>query len=254
MHIYLSSHIRPALESLLEELQLLSRNHATPSVSQVIEILEEIAMHSPLPDYQRARIFAPDMNGSLRHIDEVYYHDLHHFTIHQSLDYGFPTHPMLSKSLALKLALRFLSSLELNDDDDNIDDIDMGEDLTTRINSVLRDYDINFALNEFLANAADAGASRFSILLDHRSFESRSILCPDMAEFQQGPSLVLHNDAVFSEKDFIGLRRIGIGGKTTGSDTIGKFGLGALSLFHFTDVCTCSSSSFVINLLTFYNL
>lgn len=203
---------------------------------QALQVLEEIASHNNIPDYQRAKIFVPDKTGSLRQIDEVYYDDLNRHEMHHLGSYGVSAHPTVSKSLASKLLLRFLSSLELGDDEDDIDDMALGEDLTTRISGVLRDYDINFALNEFLANAADATASQFSLLLDQRSFESRSILSPDMAKFQQGPSLILHNDAVFTVKDFTGLRSIGMGGKTTESDTIGRFGLGALSLFHFTDV------------------
>jgi hypothetical protein len=153
--------------------------------------------------------------------------------------YGFPTHTALSQSLASDLSLRFLSSLELGEaeeEDEDDDDDDIREDLVTRIHGVLNDYDIKYALNEFLANAADAGASRFSVLLDERSHDSRTIISAQMAEFQKGPALVLFNNEVFGSKDFSGLRRIGEGGKTRSSDTIGRFGLGALSLYHFTEV------------------
>jgi len=226
----------------LDELEILSGNNVntTLSISQALRLLEEIAtqLHGMVPENQRARIFVPDQTGVLRRVDEVYYDDLNRSGVTQKLDYGVPSHPDLSKSLASGIALRFLSSLELgeDDDDDDVDDMDMEEDLCIRIAGVLKDHDVKYALNEFLANAVDAGASRFSVLLDSQSFESKTVISPEMAEFQQGPSLILHNDKMFKEKDFFGLRKIGQGGKSGDSDTIGRFGLGALSMFHFTEV------------------
>jgi hypothetical protein len=178
----------------------------------------------------------------MRQIDEIYYDDLNVSETTRRPVSGTPAHPHLSKSLASRITLQFSSSLALDegdddDDDDDVDDIDMGEDLCTRIASVLKDHDISYALNEFLANAADAKASQFSVLLDKRSFESSTVLSPEMVQFQQGPSLILHNDAIFSKEDFSGLRKVGQGGKSAEYDTIGRFGLGALSLFHFTEVC-----------------
>lgn len=118
-----------------------------------------------------------------------------------------------------------------------IDDEDMHEDLTTRISNVLRQYSVEQAPNEFLANAADAGADIFNLLLDSKHFPCRQILNEKMSDFQSGPALIIHNNGVFTEVDFKGIRRTGLGGKQSREDTIGRFGLGSLAMFHFTEVC-----------------
>jgi len=225
---------------MLDELELLSRNHGTASVSQALQILEQITaqLGRNISENTRERMFVPDHNGVLKRVHDIYSDDLNRLEDTLRLEFGTPAHPKLSKSLAFAIPLRFLSSLNLGEeDDDDVDDMDMGEDLCIRIAGVLKDHDIRYALNEFMANAADAGASRFSVLLDTNSFESTTVISPGMAKFQQGPSLILHNDAIFTDKDFYGLRKIGQGGKLADFDTIGRFGLGALSLFHFTEVC-----------------
>ena len=216
---------------MLYELERVS-DHVT-----ALQLLELIAvqLRGNITDSQRERIFVPNREGVMRQIDEVYYEDLNVSEATRRLDFGTPAHPGLSKSLASRITLRFLSSLVLDegdsDDYDDDDDIDMGEDLCTQlcthIASVLKDSDISYALNEFLANAVDAKASEFSITLDKRSFESATVLSSEMVKFQQGPSLILHNNGNFSKEAFFALRK----------GASGRFGLGALSLFHFTEVC-----------------
>ena len=49
----------------------------------------------------------------------------------------------------------------------------------------------------------------------------------------QGTSLVVHNDGIFSRQDFMGILQTSIGGKR---GRTGVIGLGALSMFHFTEV------------------
>jgi hypothetical protein len=174
---------------MLFELEHLSGDVTKLPVSVALQLLEQIGsqLHGNITDCQRKRIFVPDREGTMRRIDEVYYDDLNRSDASQRLTFGTPAHPSLSKSLAIRITLPLSSSLMLDeggDDDDDVDDTDMGEDLCTRIASVLKDYDINYALNEFLANAADAKASQFSILIDSQSFESTTVLSPDMAKFQ----------------------------------------------------------------------
>ncbi|TDL15335.1 hypothetical protein BD410DRAFT_845281 [Rickenella mellea] len=97
-------------------------------------------------------------------------------------------------------------------------------------------YQIEYASNEWIANADDANASQVSLLLDERTFRGSKLLTPTMKEFQECPSLVIHNDSVFTKDDFAGLAQIGVGGKGALPDKIGRFGLGALSFYHFTEV------------------
>jgi sacsin len=115
---------------------------------------------------------------------------------------------------------------------------DMGESLTSRIKNVLVEYDVKQAFTEFLANAADAKATDFGITLDERCVTAHHVLSPAFAQFAEvkTPYLTIFNNSVFKETDWDGILDTGIGGKANESDTIGRFGLGALSMFHFTDV------------------
>ncbi|KAJ6502042.1 hypothetical protein C8R45DRAFT_1070605 [Mycena sanguinolenta] len=224
----------PCLETLLAELESTDRKLAREMLKDAIELLKEIA--AILPDHSRGyeRIFLPGKDGFLHPIAQVYYVDggASDFRPEQ----GFPAHSQVSESLARDLKVQFLSSLELGEDDDDEDDLQMGEDFTKRVEGVLKEHDIFHALNEFLANAVDAQATDFSIQLDQRTFPHSKVLAPGLSDLQKRPSLIIYNDAKFTDTDFRGLRQVGQGGKRANPDSIGRYGLGALSLFHFTDV------------------
>ena len=148
-------------------------------------------------------------------------------------------HSVLSSSLRAKLQIPSLGSLHLQPMP--FQGEDMREDLTTRISNVLRQYDIEQAFNELLANAADAGATKCNFLLDcdeARNAPSNLLLCESMAPFCRGPALVVHNNAEFTEDDIRGICRVGRGGKEEHESSIGRFGLGALSFYHFSEVCS----------------
>ncbi|KAJ3984365.1 hypothetical protein F5890DRAFT_1474609 [Lentinula detonsa] len=211
----------PSIDSLIQALI------ESETLDQRIAFLSELSSpKNRFTDQQRDSILAPDFTSALRRLSELYYNDL-----------GVP----------------FLSSLRLDSQDDididndvDGDDDDMAESLIERIRSVLVDYDIQYSFNEFLANAVDAGASQFKVLLDTKLFGSSRVLCSEMSIFQQGPAMVLYNNAVFSNEDFRGVRKIGEGGKKETSGTIGKFGLGALSFYHFSEVAFIVSGEFIL--------
>lgn len=202
----------------------------------VISILQYIASHPDYKDVQdshRERVLIPTRNGNSRPSPQVYFEDISATDILFIPSELVPAHPLISRDLALKLKLQFSSSLALGDEDE--DEEQMTEDLMHRIASVCSDHGVEYAFNEFLANAADAGAQKFTSLIDERTFSKQSIISSAMNSLQ-GPALLLFNDKPFTDDDFIGIRRIGKGGKLNNPDTIGRFGLGALSLFNFTDV------------------
>ena len=62
----------------------------------------------------------------------------------------------------------------------------------------------------------------------------------------QGPSLLVYNDAVFSEADFRSLARIGQGGKLNRVSATGRFGLGFNSTYHLTDTPTFVSGDYLV--------
>ncbi|KAJ7172036.1 hypothetical protein C8R46DRAFT_1190033 [Mycena filopes] len=225
---------KPSLDTLVAELELLADHTSNRSsiALEAVDILAEVAGMIQDSDADQAleRLRVPGADDILRPIAEVYFEDtLSDFrTTHLHA-----VHPNISRAVAQKIAIPFLSHLELGNEDD---DMQMGEDFTRRVRGVLAEYDVQYALNEYLANAIDAKATEFSITLDERTFESSRVFTSRLGDLQRRPSILLFNNAVVKPEDFRGLRMVGQGGKGSDPDTIGRYGLGALSLFHFTDV------------------
>jgi sacsin len=113
---------------------------------------------------------------------------------------------------------------------------DMGEQPTTTIRNRLREYTEQQLLTEFVVNAVDAGATEFGVLVDELQNTGKETLSHEMDKFQACQSLVIHNNALFTDKDFDGICNTGIGGKQSRTDSIGQFGSGALTMFHFSEV------------------
>ncbi|KIO21525.1 hypothetical protein M407DRAFT_10337 [Tulasnella calospora MUT 4182] len=86
-----------------------------------------------------------------------------------------------------------------------------------------------------MANADDAGAESVTFLVDEASFHGRRVI-GKLASFQSGPALVVHNTSVFTDDDFERLGNIGQGGKVGRVNSIGRFGPGALSFYHFSEL------------------
>jgi hypothetical protein len=220
---------------------------ATPLVTRVVDLLKNFD-HGALTDIERLRILVPDQQGQLHPLSNVYFNDLGE-RIHA---YDIPNNTIIANSvigrdLAMTLGMQTVISLDLQEIEE--DEEDMGEKLTDRISTLLLQYTIEQAFNEFLANAADAGATSFEILLDeYRTVGSENLLSLEMKELQLCPALVIHNNSTFTNKDFKGILRVGTGGKRDRMDTIGQFGLGSLVMFHFTEVsgeysCLASTES-----------
>ncbi|KAG9042576.1 hypothetical protein FS837_010678 [Tulasnella sp. UAMH 9824] len=235
-------HSRPTEASLLSTLreistELLDANIATLTRDELIHtsilILEERCRTFQGSDSEFQRMLIPTVSCQLAPAAEVLFNDMGGDSTCPPAGFQF-AHPQVSLSLAYDLSIRRLSEEEFSQAGDDIESFHMGEDLTVRIRGVLQDYDIDHSGNEWVANADDAGASSVTFLVDEATFEGRRII-PGLKDFQSGPALVVHNDGVFTEDDFTGLRNIGQGGKSGRTDSIGRFGLGALSFYHFTD-------------------
>eukprot|EP01063_Lacrimia_lanifica_P037223 TRINITY_DN757_c3_g1_i2.p1 TRINITY_DN757_c3_g1~~TRINITY_DN757_c3_g1_i2.p1 ORF type:complete len:3788 (+),score=1393.80 TRINITY_DN757_c3_g1_i2:1139-11365(+) len=125
---------------------------------------------------------------------------------------------------------------------DGIADWDIGESygqsesITARIKAIIGDYvdDVGI-INELIQNADDAGATRFSLMLDKSAYGTKTLLGTSM-EPHQGPAMLVYNNATFSEADFQALASLGQGSKLESTSKTGKFGLGFNSVYHFTDV------------------
>lgn len=186
--------------------------------------------------------------GSLCTLEDATYNDLGPFSSVQGTT-NF-THPDIPYSIVAKLRIEPLSErikkgqLGLADIDD--DEFDQHEEVADGINDTLERYPVEATFKEYLANADDAGsATQINWLLDARQHPQVSLVTPELSAYQ-GPALVVHNDGTFREKDFEGLKHVGRGSKRDDPSTIGKFGRGSQTMYHWTDVPMLLSGSYVV--------
>jgi len=122
------------------------------------------------------------------------------------------------------------------------------ESLAKRIRQLLIKYPCDSLLLEALQNADDAGATTFQVILDKRQQGRIPLFAKKVGngenQSQQRvnvfshPALCLCNNARFTDQDFAHLQDFGGDGswKKKERDLIGRFGLGFLSVYNFTDV------------------
>ncbi|OCH87991.1 hypothetical protein OBBRIDRAFT_117037 [Obba rivulosa] len=236
---------RPSNVALLSRLRTL--NDSPTSSGEAILLLQAIDATDMSPNLD-TQILLPDADGHLRKLDEIYYNDLGVRVSWLSPPDGrYRLHPEASEDLARRLHVRTLSSLQLQEIDPD-DDGNMREDLCIRISNLLKSYIREQVFNEFLANAADAGACRFDILLDTMGHVSRSTdsILPKLSRLRSVPAVIIHNDSRFTVQNFKSIRQIGNSLKQGDSTKIGKFGLGALSMYHFADMAMIVSGDSVM--------
>jgi hypothetical protein len=223
----------PSSAALIHELSVLPGSN-TDIVNVSLQLLEML-VEKQLSDDEHAQILVPDESGHLCPIAQVYFNDIGPRAINIAPPGNLRrAHSKIDYRLAEGLRLMFIGHSELKplfEDDD-----DMSEPLTTRITNVLRQYDKDQFFGEFLANAHDAKATVFGMLLDETPAPKSNVLSPALAELQAYPSLIIYNNSIFEERDFKGIRKVGQGGKVGRFDTIGQFGLGSLAMYHFTEV------------------
>ncbi|KAK3833268.1 MAG: hypothetical protein J3R72DRAFT_232028 [Linnemannia gamsii] len=155
------------------------------------------------------------------------------------------TSPRISREVAERLQIDMFSARNWDDTKDaSFDPFFQQENIVDRIKGILNDYDPSSIFNEFLQNAADAGATECHFKLDTRLFKTDRILSKEMAAWQ-GPALLIYNNAEFSDKDFGALCRLGVGNKGEDTSKIGRHGLGFNSVYHFTDVPSIVSGPYI---------
>ncbi|KAG8972491.1 hypothetical protein FRC05_009844 [Tulasnella sp. 425] len=234
---------RPSKASLFATLQEISTELSVPGVAvdtrdglvrTSILILEELKRTIEGSESEFQKILVPTDACQLAPAPEVLFNDMGRDRTSPPPGLHF-AHSQVSQALASILRLRRLSEEEFSQGGDGIESFQMGEDLTVRIKGVLQDYDIDHSSNEWIANADDAGAHSVTFLVDEASFDGQGVIT-GLNGFQSGPALVVHNDGKFRDEDFRGLVNIGQGGKSGKADLIGRFGLGALSFYHFSEL------------------
>ena len=229
--------IRPSQDAILMKLNALSNTGSTlgaVSVKVAVNLLS--ILPSRMSDSEHATLLIPDVDCILRPHSEIYFNDIAERAALIPAENHFIAHDLVDDTLARKLNL---ARLGLRFVDLNIPGVDMGEKPLTTVRNTLRQYTEQQFLTEFVANACDANATKLTFLVNEvcsNSSENTRLLSQ---EFFNCPSLVVYNNAKFSDQDFIGICQTSIGGKEGKSDTIGQFGLGALTMFHITEVRIC---------------
>eukprot|EP00759_Apiculatamorpha_spiralis_P039689 PhF_6_TR38602/c0_g2_i1/m.57436 len=117
---------------------------------------------------------------------------------------------------------------------DEITDFGPRVDLTNRIAEILRSYPDNAVLKEMLQNADDATATTFRVCYDTRNHTAPSLTgtpLQGMLPFL-GSSLLVYNDAVFTDADLKSIQSIGGSVKRGNVTKTGRFGIGFNSVYH----------------------
>ncbi|KAK2160900.1 hypothetical protein LSH36_125g03013 [Paralvinella palmiformis] len=157
-------------------------------------------------------------------------------------------HRNLPIPTAEKLGVPTLMSRMLHAEELAITGFGQGEPLTARLKQLLDDYTDGLAVfKEMIQNADDAGATEINFMYDERANEANmKYLIDEGMRSCQGPALWIHNNAVFTDEDFVSITKLGGATKELKSDKIGTFGLGFNVVYNITDVPSFISRNSIV--------
>ena len=209
-----------------------------PSTNLVTELVSIfITFKNQHPEKLVGTIHLPDTEGILRKSSDLVYNDAHWAPLDDS---RLQVSKIFSRDLALSLGVQPERSKMLEQyvsKKQALRGIPFGqrEELTLRIQNIIRDYPFDITvLKELLQNADDAKAKKMHIILDKRTHGRSSVISEEWQKLQ-GPALLVWNDSVFSEKDLKGIQELGMGSKRSEAETIGQYGIGFNVVYHLTD-------------------
>ena len=235
----------PSAEQFVEFISALQSTEplSSNSMDKVITALERL--RSRFPEFISSSLLVPDVHQMLVCVDQFNPAD---GKSGKSIQYA---HPRVPKDIVYQYDIP-----QLEDDlavfrhlngPDIFEEYCQQEDFVTRISTALNEVSLWSTFNEFVANAEDCGsATQFSWILDSENaqYPSEAILCEGLRAWQT-PALYSYNDGVFSDADFEALVKIGLGSKDC-SSKIGKYGIGSLTMYLFTDVPSMISGPYFI--------
>ena len=200
-----------------------------------------IFMKASEEDLKKARdsdVYLPDNNNVLRKSSDLVHNDVSWKSVKCKKK---TLSEMFSRKLSVALGVELLSSTLLEKylitDKKDFRGVAFGqhEEVTRRIQNIIRDYPFNMTLlKELLQNADDARAKMMYVILDKRTHGKDSVLSEEWKKLQ-GPALLVWNDSVFEEKDLKGIQQLGLGSKRNEAESIGQFGIGFNVVYHLTD-------------------
>ncbi|CAG8498595.1 12155_t:CDS:10, partial [Dentiscutata erythropus] len=186
--------------------------------------------------YGLETLFIPSTDCQLVELSEILYDDMRNNRLDEERKNDFKiAHSLISFGIAKSLGMRMLSEKLLDESDD--------------FNDEHEDYEQRLSTRFFIQrNADDAGAKKFHLIADERSFNTpksnSSLLTPEMSLWQ-GHALWIYNDSEFTEKDFKSLRNLGRSEKSKDNSKIGRFGIGLNCCYHISDVISFVSGEYI---------
>ena len=233
---------QPSSESLLCVLSKLPTDQALDDTDLNVAI--NILRHfSALPAADTTQLLAPCIDGHLYGINK--------FNSPDTSKHLF-AHPKVPVAVAFKFNIPQVGDdtafIQHLNQADVLDDYCQEELITTRIANTLKEYSLSTSFNEFIANAEDCGsATKVTWCLDSEDslFPTDSLFSKELSSWQT-PSLYVYNDGVFSENDFKAFINTGGGSKADDPTKIGKYGLGSLTMYHFTDIPSLISGEYFV--------
>ena len=225
---------RNALQNLKLEFEDKPINNASQQLFS--EILPELQNSIKETD-KVPQIILPDQSYVLHSSNELVYNDTP--WLQTSEEYKL-VHDSVPRESAKKLGVVTLRNKVLKKYESRhafVDSTEFGqrEELTRRIQNIIRDYPCDITLlKELLQNADDAKARKMVVILDKRTHGTQSVLSEEWKELQ-GPALLVWNDSEFSENDLRGIQDLGFGSKHSEVESIGQYGIGFNVVYHLTD-------------------
>ena len=108
------------------------------------------------------------------------------------------------------------------------------EDLTKRIQNLLRGYTEKDIIKELLQNADDSKATEVEFILDYRNHSTEKVLSDEWKRLQ-GPALIVANNGKFTSNDLEAIQKLGEGNKSRDRLKTGRYGVGFNAVYNITD-------------------
>ncbi|PGH11511.1 hypothetical protein AJ80_07077 [Polytolypa hystricis UAMH7299] len=230
----------PSLHDLLNVQKQLVSSGSPLSARDLTVALAVLDLASIYPTESLVELMGPDERCFLVNIAELTQRPSSKAYLGTSANIRF-AHRRISIETLERLDISTAQDRDFNDDDA----FEPYEDLVTVIEDCISRYPIGSTFTEFLANAEDSGASKICWIVDSRP-DPADCANKDLQDVMV-PALSVYNNRVFTEKDFNGLLHVGIGSKRSDEISIGSYGRGVLTMYHFTDTpMIVSGSTFLI--------
>ena len=108
------------------------------------------------------------------------------------------------------------------------------EDLTKRIQNLLRGYTEKDIIKELLQNADDSKATEVEFILDYQNHKTEKVLSDEWKKLQ-GPALIVANNGKFTNNDLEAIQKLGEGNKSRDRLKTGRYGVGFNAVYNITD-------------------